>query len=381
VTEALLVLADGETFEGVAVGYRPEHGVATGEVVFNTALAGYQEILTDPSYAGQIVTFTYPHIGNYGVNEADVESGRVQAAGMIVREVCEVPSSWRSTSSLGAYLKASRVAGITGVDTRSLTRHLRTRGAVNGVIGVGDVSDAAVAKLVAQAKGVPSMEGQDLVGAVSCVDPYRWTEPNPDLGPFNGQRRNVVVYDFGVKRNILRSLVSHGFDVTVVPAKTDPASVLEMKNVDGVVLSNGPGDPAALDYAVKSAQAILGKRPIFGICLGHQLLGRALGLKTFKLKFGHHGANHPVKDLATGKVAITSQNHGFTVDPDGAKSGVRITQINLYDNTCEGLESPDHFAFSVQYHPEAAPGPHDADSLFSRFRDNVDAFKRAEKPT
>ncbi len=373
---ATLALADGRVFRGKSFGYDAQ---GEGEVVFHTGMTGYQEILTDASYRGQIVCMTYPHIGNYGVNEADVESGRVQAAGLIVRDACEFPSSWRASSSLGSYLKANKVVGITGVDTRALTRHLRTKGAINGVIGIGDPTPDAMKSLLVAAKAVPPMEGQDLVGAVSCLEPYRWTEPNADLGEFTGARRKVVVYDYGVKRNILRSLISHGFDVTVVPAKTDPDSILEMPGVDGVVLSNGPGDPAALDYAVNAARKILGRKPIMGICLGHQLLGRALGLKTFKLKFGHHGANHPVKDLATGKVAITSQNHGFTVDPDGAPAHARITQINLYDNTCEGLEARDHFAFSVQYHPEAAPGPHDADSLFTRFHSNVDEWKRTQK--
>jgi carbamoyl-phosphate synthase small subunit len=341
-------------------------------------MSGYQEILTDASYRGQLVCMTYPHIGNYGVNEADVESGRIQASGLIVREACEIPSSWRASQSLGDYLKKGRIVGITGVDTRALTRHLATKGAQNGVIALGDAA-SQTEKLIKDAKAVPPMEGQDLVGAVTCIEPYKWTEPNADLGEYHGARRKVVVYDFGVKRNILRSLVSHGFDVRVVPAKTKPAEVLDMPDVDGVLLSNGPGDPAAMDYAVDAVKGIVGKRPVMGICLGHQLLGRALGLKTFKLKFGHHGANHPVKELKTGKVSITSQNHGFAVDVDGAKSGVEISQINLYDNTCEGLEARDRFAFSVQYHPEAAPGPHDADGLFAKFRGLVDDWKRVTR--
>ena len=372
-TPATLALADGRVFRGHSFGW--EGGSAQGEVVFHTGMSGYQEILTDASYRGQLVVMTYPHIGNYGVNESDVESGRIQAAGLVVRDACEVPSSWRAGMSLSAYLTANRTAGITGVDTRALTRHLRTKGSVNGVIAVGE-SAGSTENLIAAARAVPPMEGQDLVGAVTCIEPYKWAEPNADLGEYQGARRRVVVYDFGVKRNILRSLVSHGFEVSVVPSKTPASAVLEMPGVDGVVLSNGPGDPAAMSYAVDAVKEIVGKRPIMGICLGHQLLGRALGMKTFKLKFGHHGANHPVKDLKTGKVSITSQNHGFSVDADGAKGGVEVTQINLYDNTCEGLEARDRFAFSVQYHPEAAPGPHDADGLFSRYRSLVDDWKR-----
>ena len=370
-TPATLALADGRVFRGQSFGW--EGGAAAGEVVFHTGMSGYQEILTDPSYRGQLVVMTYPHIGNYGVNEADVESGRVQAGGLIVRDVCEIPSSWRSGSSLPSYLKNNRTVGITGVDTRALTRHLATKGAVNGVIALGDVH---AEKLVADAKAVPPMEGQDLVGAVTCIEPYKWSEPNPDLGEYGGGRRKIVVFDYGVKRNILRSLVSHGFEVNVVPAKTPAKDVLDMPGVEGVLLSNGPGDPAAMGYAVEAVKGIVGKRPVMGICLGHQLLGRALGLKTFKLKFGHHGANHPVKELKTGKVSITSQNHGFAVDADGFKGDVELTQINLYDNTCEGLEARDRFAFSVQYHPEAAPGPHDADGLFSKYRAMVDDWKR-----
>jgi len=371
--DGTLALADGRVFRGRSFGYE---GTTGGEVVFHTGMTGYQEILTDASYRGQLVVMTYPHIGNYGVNEADVESGRVQAAGLIVREACDLPSSWRATSSLSSYLKANRTVGITGIDTRALTRHLRTRGAVNGVIGVGELGPKGTERLITEAKGLPPMEGQDLVGAVSCVEPYDWKEPNADLGAYSGARRKVVVYDYGVKRNILRALVSHGFEVTVVPCRTPAEEVLSMPNLDGIVLSNGPGDPAAMGYAVDNVKKIAGRRPIMGICLGHQLLGRALGLKTYKLKFGHHGANHPVKDLATGKVAITSQNHGFTVDPDGAPREVKITQINLYDGTCEGLAAEEKFAFSVQYHPEAAPGPHDADTLFTRFRTLVDDWRR-----
>jgi len=379
-TPAALALADGRVFRGYSFGW--EGGSTQGEVVFHTGMSGYQEILTDPSYRGQLVVMTYPHIGNYGVNESDVESGRVQAAGLVVRDACEVPSSWRASQSLGAYLKSSRTVGITGIDTRALTRHLRTKGSLNGVIGVGDAA-AATEKLIQAATQVPPMEGQDLVSAVTCIEPYKWNEPNADLGEFNGARKKVVVFDYGVKRNILRSLVSHGFEVSVVPSKTTAAAVLEMPGIDGVVLSNGPGDPAAMGYAVETVKGLVGKRPIMGICLGHQLLGRALGLKTFKLKFGHHGANHPVKDLKTGKVAITSQNHGFAVDAEGARSGVgsdvEMTQINLYDQTCEGIEARDRFAFSVQYHPEAAPGPHDADGLFSKYRALVDDWKRVTR--
>ena len=373
--DATLALADGRVFRGSSFGYE---GPTQGEVVFHTGMTGYQEILTDASYRGQLVVMTYPHIGNYGVNEADVESGRVQASGLIVREACETPSSWRSSSSLGNYLRANRTVGITGIDTRALTRHLRTRGATNGVIGIGELGPRGTEKLIEQAKLVPPMEGQDLVGAVSCVEPYSWTEPSSDLGEYTGKKRSLAVYDFGVKRNILRSLVSHGFEVRVVPARTSAAEVLAIKGLDGVVLSNGPGDPAAMDYAVEAVKGLVGRTPVMGICLGHQLLGRALGMRTFKLKFGHHGANHPVKDLKTGKVSITSQNHGFAVDPDSVTQGAEITQINLYDNTCEGLAAWDRFAFSVQYHPEAAPGPHDADPLFPRFRAMVEEWKRSD---
>lgn len=372
-TPATLALADGRVFRGFSFGW--EGGGTQGEVVFHTGMSGYQEILTDASYRGQLVVMTYPHIGNYGVNESDVESGRVQAAGLVVRDACEAPSSWRASQSLGSYLKSNRTVGITGIDTRALTRHLRTKGALNGVIAIGDAA-GPTEKLIGEARGVPPMEGQDLVSAVTCIEPYKWNEPNADLGEFNGARRKVVVFDYGVKRNILRSLVSHGFEVSVVPAKTPAADVLDMPGVDGVVLSNGPGDPAAMGYAVQTVKELVGKRPIMGVCLGHQLLGRALGMKTFKLKFGHHGANHPVKDLKTGKVSITSQNHGFAVDSDGATGDVEMTQINLYDNTCEGIEARDRFAFSVQYHPEAAPGPHDADGLFAKYRGLVDDWKR-----
>ena len=364
---AILALADGRIFRGRYFGASRR---ATGEVVFNTAMTGYQEIITDPSYKGQIVAMTYPHIGNYGVNTQDAESRAVHAAGMIVRDAEDVPSSWRSQMSLSEYLVQAGVAGLTGIDTRALTRHIRKQGAVNGVIGP---ADADVEALVSAARDIPPMQGRNLVDEVTCEKPYEWSVAIPGWDWGEGKDRlRCVVMDFGAKHNIMRALVSCGFEVTVVPARTSASDILNM-DPHAVMLSNGPGDPAAVDYAIGTISDLLGKRPIFGVCLGHQLLSLALGLKTFKLKFGHHGANHPVKDLATGHIAITSQNHGFCVDPASVDDKTRITHINLYDEAVEGIERTDLQAFSVQYHPEAAPGPWDSRNLFERFRAMVEA--------
>ena len=363
---ALLALEDGSVFHGHAVGAT---GETVGEVVFNTAMTGYQEILTDPSYARQIVTLTYPHIGNTGVNSADAESTRVQAAGLIVRDVPRRPSNWRSTESLPDYLQRQGIVAIAGIDTRRLTRILRDKGALNGCILAGEriEADAALAK----ARAFPGLNGMDLAKVVSVRESYRWTEGvyNLDRAAFTepATRYKVVAYDYGTKLNILRLLASHGCDITVVPAQTPAADVLAMKP-DGVFLSNGPGDPAACDYAIEATKAFLEARiPLFGICLGHQLMGLALGAKTIKMKFGHHGANHPVKDHDDGRVLITSQNHGFAVDPTTLPANVRVTHTSLFDGSLQGFALTDRPAFCFQGHPEAAPGPHDVGYLFARF--------------
>ncbi|MFZ5877238.1 MAG: glutamine-hydrolyzing carbamoyl-phosphate synthase small subunit [Nitrospirota bacterium] len=369
---AILALADGTVFRGTAFG---ADGESVGEVVFNTSLSGYQEILTDPSYRGQIVVMTAPQIGNYGVNPEDVESGRVWVEGFVVKECSPMSSSWRARQNLHDYLKDAGVVGIEGIDTRALTKHLRDTGAQEGVLSTVDVDEK---RLVAKAKASPGLVGRDLVRDVTCGKPYSWTEgvwkapSDPSLlageGRVGGTR--VTVYDFGVKRNILRSLVSAGCRVTVVPASTPAADVLASKP-DGVVLSNGPGDPAAVTYAVEAARALVGRVPVFGICLGHQILGLAMGGTTSKLKFGHHGGNQPVLDLASNQVTITSQNHGFTVDLESLKGEVEATHVNLNDRTVEGLRHKTLPIFSVQYHPEASPGPHDAGYLFQRFIDVI----------
>jgi len=355
---AMLALEDGTLFEGQSFG---RAGEITGEVVFNTALCGYQEVLTDPSYAGQIVTMTYPHIGNYGVNREDVESARPQVAGFVVREVSTVASSWRASGELHRYLDEAGVVGISEIDTRALTRHLRTHGAKRGIISTLSRDGAA---LVERARGSRSMIGLDLAREVTCPEPYRL---EAGAGPTTVPYR-VVAYDFGMKQNILRMLTAAGCDVTVVPATTSGADTLALKP-DGVFLSNGPGDPEPCDYAVEASRKIMDARvPVFGICLGHQILGLACGGKTFKLKFGHRGANHPVKNLATGHVEVTSQNHGFSVDPAlFERPEFILTHVNLNDQTLEGFRHKREPVFCVQYHPEAAPGPHDSHYLFDDF--------------
>jgi carbamoyl-phosphate synthase small subunit len=353
VRDALLVLADGTTFEGEAIGADPTPAAA-GEVVFNTVLSGYQEVLTDPSYAGQIITFTYPHIGNYGVNRADFESRRPFCRGVVVRELARRRSSWRADADLDAQLRAYGVAGIAGVDTRKLTRRIRDVGAIPGAFGPLDLVDEAA--LLARARAEPGTEGIDLVAQVTTAEPYRLAD---------GTRPLVVAYDFGIKRTILRHLASW-FDVEVVPASTSAADALARQPA-GVFLSNGPGDPAAVPYATEAVGGLLGNVPVFGICLGHQLMGRALGAETIKLPFGHHGGNHPVRRLSTGAVEITSQNHNFAVVADSLAGRAEMTHVNLNDGVCEGLRVRDVAAFSVQHHPEAGPGPHDSAYLFEQF--------------
>jgi carbamoyl-phosphate synthase small subunit len=363
---AVLVLADGTVFRGRGAGAR---GLAAGEVVFNTAMTGYQEILTDPSYAGQIVTLTYPHIGNTGVNPEDEESHRVFAAGLVVRDVPATLSSWRARQSLPDYLAERNVVAIADIDTRRLTRILREKGAQNGCVLSGAVNEA---QALAAARAFPGLAGMDLAKEVSVREPYAWREGRWELG--KGYRAieettfHVVAYDFGIKRNILRLLAEHGARVTVVPAQTPAREVLRMQP-DGVFLSNGPGDPEPCDYAIEAIGEILDatRVPVFGICLGHQLMGLASGAKTLKMKFGHHGANHPVKDLETGQVVITSQNHGFAVDPASLPATLRPTHVSLFDGSLQGLARTDRPAFCFQGHPEASPGPRDIGYLFGKF--------------
>ena len=369
---ALLALADGTCFIGHAVG-APGHTV--GEVVFNTALTGYQEILTDPSYCRQIVTLTYPHIGSYGVNDEDIEATKAHAAGLVIRDLPRRASNFRRTRDLGDYLRAEGVVAIAGIDTRRLTRLLRTDGAQNGCIAAFEpgvaVGEAHIAEAVARARAAPSMSGLDLAQVVSVDRSYTWTETEWRLGSGYGTqsdpRWHVVAYDFGVKRNILRMLASRGCRITVVPARTPAADVLALKP-DGVFLANGPGDPEPCDYAIAATRELIDRGlPTFGICLGHQILALASGAKTFKMKFGHHGANHPVKDLDTGRVSITSQNHGFAVDEATLPATLRPTHVSLFDGTLQGLQRTDRPAFCFQGHPEASPGPHDIGYLFDRF--------------
>ena len=368
-TPAILALADGTVFRGRAIGAL---GHAVGEVVFNTAMTGYQEILTDPSYAGQIVTLTYPHIGNVGVNPEDVESNRPFAAGLVIRDLPQLMSSWRATGDLGTYLAANRIVGIADIDTRKLTRTLRDKGAQNGCLYAGAaIDDAAVAATVKRARAAPSMSGLDLARVVSCTAPYEWSASTWMLGGGYGQqdhpRFHVVAYDFGVKRNILRMLAARGCRLTVVPAQTPADAVLALKP-DGVFLSNGPGDPEPCTYAIAAIRVIVERGlPTFGICLGHQLLALAAGAKTVKMKFGHHGANHPVLDRDTGHVLITSQNHGFAVDAATLPAAARVTHVSLFDGSLQGFALTDRPAFCFQGHPEASPGPHDLAYLFDRF--------------
>ena len=362
---AILVLKDGTVFRGTSIG---ADGLAAGEVVFNTAITGYQEILTDPSYCRQIVTLTYPHIGNTGVNAVDVESDRIHAAGLVIRDLPLLASSWRKQQALPDFLKQHSVPAIADIDTRKLTRVLRDKGAQDGCLMAGRVDEAEALKA---ARGFPGLLGMDLAKVVSCDKPYEWDESVWALGKGHGclgeARFHVVAYDYGIKRNILRKLVSRGCRVTVVPAQTPAERALTMKP-DGVFLSNGPGDPEPCDYAIRAIRRFLELGiPTFGICLGHQLVGLASGAKTIKMKFGHHGANHPVQDVDTGRVMITSQNHGFAVDPATLPPTARVTHVSLFDGSLQGFARTDRPAFCFQGHPEASPGPHDMDYLFDRF--------------
>ena len=375
---ALLVLEDGTTWPGEAFG---AVGERIGEVVFNTAMTGYQEILTDPSYYGQIVVMTVPHVGNTGINFEDDESRKAWLSGFVVREASRRVSNWRAQQSLGDYLRDQGVVGITGVDTRALVRHIRERGAMNAVIASGEFDGAA---LVEMARNAPSMEGLDLVKSVTTEESYNWPPEKTDeiaqwyVGQeWAGERDmlHVVAYDFGIKTNILRLLAERGCRVTVVPAETPAAAVLAL-DPDGVFLSNGPGDPAAVTYAIENTTHLLGKKPMFGICLGHQILGLALGGSTYKLRFGHHGGNQPVSFSDTRRVEISSHNHGFAVAADSLPADVEVTHLNLNDNCVEGLRATEQQAFSVQYHPEAAPGPHDASYLFDQFIAMMDTSKK-----
>ena len=382
--KAILVLADGAVFEGKNFG---AEGETIGEVVFNTSMTGYQEILTDSSYKGQIVAMTYPQIGNYGVNHEDVESKRVNAGGFIVKEYLDFPSNWRSGMSLGKYLKENSIVGIEGIDTRALTRHLRDNGVQMGIISTVDPNPYSLLEKVRKHPGISSL---DLVSEVTTREQFEWKEPvwkwgkqgsgvrgqgsdndNKNLSPITHQPSpRVIVYDFGIKLNILRHLVENGFNVTVLPARTPAEEVMDM--ADGILLSNGPGDPEAVSYALDNVRKFFGKKPVLGICLGHQILGLALGGKTYKLKFGHHGGNHPVMDLSTGKVEITAQNHNYCVDLKSLNGRVVLTHKNLYDGTEEGMRHKDLPIMSVQYHPEAGPGPNDSAYIFKVFRKMIE---------
>jgi carbamoyl-phosphate synthase small subunit len=369
---AILALADGTVFPGISIGAT---GSTTGEVVFNTAMTGYQEILTDPSYCQQIVTLTYPHIGNYGVNEEDVEASKVHAAGLIIRDLPLIASNFRTSQTLSQYLQRERTVAIASIDTRKLTRLLRSKGAQNGcIIGLeqgAQVTPQVIQQAVAAAKNAPSMNGLDLAKVVSVKTPYAWSQTEWRLGSGYGEQQHprfhVVALDYGVKKNILRMLAERGCRVTVLPAQSSAAEVKKL-NPDGVFLSNGPGDPEPCDYAIAATRELVEDGyPTFGICLGHQIMALASGAKTFKMKFGHHGANHPVKDLDTGRVSITSQNHGFAVDEKTLPANLRPTHVSLFDGTLQGLARTDKPAFCFQGHPEASPGPHDIGYLFDRF--------------
>ncbi|KAK9817498.1 hypothetical protein WJX74_010739 [Apatococcus lobatus] len=382
--DARLVLSDGSVWHGNAFGAT---GTAVGEVVFNTSLTGYQEILTDPSYKGQFVTFTHPHIGNTGINPDDMESEKCHLGGIVVRDLSCVVSNYRSKQSLSDYCASQNVMGIANVDTRAITRRLRDDGCLNGVI----CNDASISdeKLLQKTKEW-SIVGMDLVSQVTCQQPYEWKDPTGEdweyrlaMSDSNGSTSNeplhVVAYDFGTKHNILRRLASHGCKITVVPADFPADKVIDL-NPDGIFLSNGPGDPSALPYAVDSTKSLLGKKPIFGICMGHQILGQACGGSTFKLKFGHHGGNHPIRHDSTGRIEISAQNHNYAVNPETFDSGVQVSHINLNDGTCAGIVFPTLQAMGIQYHPEASPGPHDADICFSQFVDMMKAYKSGANP-
>jgi len=364
--EAILMLEDGTIFKGKSFG---ASGETTGEVVFNTSMTGYQEILTDPSYHEQIVTMTYPQIGNYGINEEDIESNKVQLFGLAVKEYLNYYSNWRAKKSLDDYLKCYKVSAISDIDTRKLTRHIRVKGAMNGILSTQNFD---INYLKEKLSNYPGLIGRDIVKNVTCQKPYYYNDK------IKNHKYFIIAIDYGIKLNILRCLNDIGFKIKVVPAFTKPNEILS-ENPDGVFLSNGPGDPAAIDYAIKTISDIVGKKPIFGICLGHQLLALALGAKTYKLKFGHHGGNHPVKNLLTGKIEITTQNHGFNVDENSLKKlkdiNYKITHLNLNDGTIEGIDYENISAFSVQHHPEAGPGPHDSRYIFEKFATIIENFK------
>ncbi|WP_076997240.1 glutamine-hydrolyzing carbamoyl-phosphate synthase small subunit [Variovorax sp. KK3] len=386
---AILALADGTVFLGNSIGAQ---GATTGEVVFNTAMTGYQEILTDPSYCRQIVTLTYPHIGNYGVNEEDIEADKVHAAGLIIKDLPLLASNFRQTATLTEYLASNNSVAISGIDTRKLTRHLRTHGAQNGcILGLAageSVTQVLIDKAVAAAKATPSMSGLDLAKVVSVKQTYEWTQTEWKLVHVDGKpgygvqitpKFHVVAFDYGVKKNILRMIAQRGARITVVPAQTPAADVLKLRP-DGIFLANGPGDPEPCDYAIAATRELIETGiPVFGICLGHQIMALASGAKTFKMKFGHHGANHPVKDLDNGRVSITSQNHGFAVDEKTLPANLRPTHISLFDGTLQGLARTDKPAFCFQGHPEASPGPHDIGYLFDRFTALMQSHKEGQK--